>query len=119
MTSTSRRAALVHGALAVIFMSVPAALAQDRSTSLFKIVTVRDDIVVGFDTAELARFGGDAGGIAAALKKEGTLSAWQYAVKRGASGDLEQAPLRKVGLIAHDTLRVEPYATPQKVLPHE
>ena len=29
----------------------------------------------------------------------------------------EQAPLHKIGLIATDSLRVEPYATPLKVLP--
>jgi len=44
--------------------------------------------------------------------------------KRGSSrctypkpGDLEQAPLHKIGLLATDSLRVEPYATPLKVLP--
>ena len=34
-------------------------------------------------------------------------------------GDLEQAPRAKIGLIAHDSLRVEPYATPLKVIAHE
>ena len=33
------------------------------------------------------------------------------------TGDLEQAPLHKIGLLATDSLRVEPYATPLKVLP--
>ena len=31
--------------------------------------------------------------------------------------DLEQAPLHKVGLIASESLRVEPYASPLKVVP--
>jgi hypothetical protein len=38
-------------------------------------------------------------------------------VHKSASGDLEQAPLHRIGLIATDSLRVEPYATPLKVLP--
>ena len=33
------------------------------------------------------------------------------------AGDLEQAPLHKIGILATDSLRVEPYATPLKVLP--
>ena len=121
MTSTSRRTVLAHGALAVLFMSAPNAFAQEKPmTRLFKIITVRDEIVIGLDIAELQEIGGaDAGAIAGALKHKGTLSAWQYASKKAANGDLEQAPLRKVGILAHDTLRVEPYATPLKVLPHE
>ena len=45
------------------------------------------------------------------------MSVWRYAVHKSAGGDLEQAPLHKIGLIASDSLRVEPYATPLKVLP--
>jgi hypothetical protein len=121
MTEISRRVALMHGAVALSFTAVPMAFAQDKpAPRLFKIITVRDDIVIGLDIAELQEIGGaDAGAVAGALKHKGTLSAWQYASKKAANGDLEQAPLRKVGLLAHDTLRVEPYASPLKVLPHE
>ena len=35
------------------------------------------------------------------------------------NGDLEQTPLHKVGLIASESLRVEPFATQLKVLPIE
>jgi hypothetical protein len=45
------------------------------------------------------------------------MSVWQYAVHKSSSGDLEQAPLHKIGLLATDSLRVEPYASPLKVLP--
>jgi hypothetical protein len=48
---------------------------------------------------------------------KGSMSAWQYAVHKSSSGDLEQAPLRKIGLLASDSLRIEPYASPLKVLP--
>jgi hypothetical protein len=121
MTSTSRRAVLAHGALTILFMSMPAAFAQEKSmTRLFKIVTVRDEIVIGLSIDELQEIGGtEAGAVASALKHKGTLSAWQYATKKAANGDLEQAPLRKIGILVHDTLRVEPYATPLKVLAHE
>ena len=88
-------------------------------TSLFEIITVKDDIVIGLSAAELSELGGeDAGAVARALVAKSTLTVWQYAVKKAENGDLEQAPLRKVGLIAHESLRVEPFTTPLKVLPH-
>ncbi len=89
-------------------------------TSLFKIVSVKDEIVIGLSQAELAGMGGtDAGAVAKALKTSGTLSVWQYAVRKGVNGDLEQAPRAKIGLIAQDSLRVEPYASPLKVIAHD
>ena len=60
---------------------------------------------------------GNAGGVAKALVAKGSLSVWQYAVHKSATGDLEQAPLHKIGLLASESLRIEPYATPLKVLP--
>ena len=87
--------------------------------SLFKVITSRDEIVIGLPEDELAKMEGNAGGIAKALVAKGSLSVWQYAVRKAPGGDLEQAPLHKVGLIATESLRVEPYATQLKVLPVE
>jgi len=92
------------------------ALATDK-VSLFKVITAKDEIVIGLTDDELAKMDGGAAGIAKALVARGSLGVWQYAVRKAASGDLEQAPLRKIGLIAVESLRVEPYATPLKVLP--
>jgi hypothetical protein len=47
------------------------------------------------------------------------LRVWQYEVRKSASGDVEQAPLHRIGLMATDSLRLEPYASPLKVLPIE
>ena len=89
-------------------------------TSLFKVISVKDDVTIGLSAEELSALGGnDAGAIAKALAGKGTLTVWQYAVRKAANGDLEQAPRAKIGLIAHDSLRVEPYASPLKVIPHE
>ncbi len=97
-------------------VSLPA-YAADK-VSLFKVITTRDEIVIGLSDADLAQVDGqNAGGIAKMLVAKGSMSVWQYAVHKSASGDLEQAPLHKVGLIASDSLRVEPYPTPLKVLP--
>ena len=73
--------------------------------------------MIGVPDGELAKMDGNAGGIAKALVANGSLSVWQYAVRKSASGDLEQAPLHRIGLIARESLRVEPYASPLKVLP--
>ena len=32
---------------------------------------------------------------------------------------LQQAPLQKIGLLAHSSLRVEPYTTPYTIVAHE
>jgi hypothetical protein len=97
--------------------AVQPASAADK-VSLFKIITVKDDIVIGIPDDELAQIDGkDAGGVAKMLMAKGSMSVWQYAVHKSATGDLEQAPLRKIGLIASDALRVEPYASPLRVLP--
>jgi hypothetical protein len=115
----SKRLLLSLGAAAFIMESlvIQPASAADK-VSLFKIITVKDEIVIGIPDDELGQIDGkDAGGIARMLVAKGSMSAWQYAVHKSATGDLEQAPLRKIGLIASESLRVEPYASPLKVLP--
>jgi hypothetical protein len=123
MRYPTRRSLLRAGALLIV-STVPA-LAQgsqkdQKTTSLFKVVSVKDEVVIGLSADELTSLGGsDAGAVAKALAAKGTLTVWQYAVRKAANGDLEQAPRAKIGLIAHDSLRVEPYATPLKVIAHE
>jgi len=93
------------------------AFAADK-VSLFKVITAKDEILIGLTDDELAQTDGrNAGGIAKMLVAKGSMSVWQYAVRKAPTGDLEQAPLHKVGLIASESLRVEPYATPLKVVP--
>ena len=115
----SKRLLLSLGLAGLIMESVviQPALAADK-VSLFKVITQKDEIVIGMSDDDLAQVDGkNAGGIAKMLVAKGSMSAWQYAVRKSAGGDLEQAPLHKIGLIARDSLRVEPYATPLKVLP--
>ena len=122
MNQTSLRPTMRAGALAVLLMTATqAAWGEDKPmTSLFKIITVKDEIVIGLTADELARLGGqDVGALARALAAKGELTVWQYAVRKGANGDLQQAPLRQVALMANSSLRVEPYTTPLAVLPHE
>lgn len=123
MTKLTRRNALAGGALAMLLMTAtqPAFSEDSKSmTTLFKIITVKDEIVIGLNEGELGQIGGkDAGAVAKALAAKGQMTAWQYAVKKASNGDLQQAPLRQVGLLANSSLRVEPYASPLTILPHE
>ena len=111
MTTTRLFGAALAAAIA---MSAAPASAE----TLFKIVTVKDDIVVGLNDAELKEFGGDAGGIARAIAAKGSLTLWQYAVTQK-DGERMVAPRAKIGVLANASLRVEPYSQPFKVLPHE
>jgi hypothetical protein len=115
MRNTER---LLLACLTMESLLVCPAFAADK-VSLFKVITAKDEIVIGLSDDELAKMDGNAAGIAKALVAKGSLGVWQYAVRKATGGDLEQAPLRKIGLIATDSLRVEPYATPLKILPIE
>ena len=114
--TVARRAVL----MLALATAASAAWAQDKATTLFKVITVKDEIVIGLNAEELGSIGGqDAGAVAKALATTGELTVWQYAVRHAPSGELEQAPLRKIGLLANSSLRVEPYASPLKIVPHE
>ncbi len=113
MTTFFKRIAVAILTLAGVAFIMPAS-----AETLFKIVTVKDDIVVGLSDAELSELGGDAGGIAKAIAAKGSLSLWQYAVTQK-DGERMVAPLQKMGVLANASLRVEPYKQPFKVVPHQ
>jgi hypothetical protein len=123
MRRTIARAAL----LALAFLT-PAATNEVWSqaqlpVALFKVITVKDEVLIGLNADEIKALGGQekaaAGTIASALAGRKELTVWQYAVTHGQSGELQVAPLRQIGLLAHDSIRVEPYSSPLAVLPHE
>jgi len=106
--------------LATLAMLIATPAFAQGNVSLFKVISVKDEVVIGLNADEMAGLGGsDAGAIAKALHAKGTLTVWQYATRKAANGDLEQVPRAKIGLMAQDSLRVEPYASPLKVVPHE
>ena len=112
----SRTLAYLLAAGAVIFASAPG-FAQDP-TSLFEVVTVRDKIVIGLSAKDIEAVGGnDVTQIGQAIKGNGELTVWQYAVRKGTDGQLEQAPLKRVSLLGADSLRVEPYYASVRVVP--
>ena len=114
------RCDLVKGAaFALLAFVTPGAWAQDAKMNLFKIITVKDEIIIGLTPEELQALGGnDASAVAHALAQKGDLTVWQYNVHRGQNGELQQAPTARIGLLANASLRVEPYATPYQIVPH-
>lgn len=121
MSKMSRSLVLGFGLVGLVLETIAShpAFATNK-TALFRVVTPKDDIVIGMTEHDLARFEGhNADGIAKTLKAEGTLSVWRYAVRRAGAGDLEQAPAGLIGLMATDALRIEPYTSSVKVVPIE
>lgn len=116
-----RRELLNLGFTAALLLAIAApACAEDAKTSLFKVVTVKDEIIIGLSADELKALGGaDAAAVAHALAQKGDMAVWQYNVHRGPNGELQQAPTAKIGLIASSSLRVEPYTTPYAIVPHQ
>lgn len=114
------RCDLIKGAaVALLTLSIQGAWAQETKMNLFKIVTIKDEIVVGLSAEELQALGGnDASAVAHALAQKGDLTVWQYNVHRGPNGELQQAPTARIGLLANASLRVEPYTTPYQIVPH-
>jgi hypothetical protein len=104
----------------ILLTCVTSAWSQEKRINLFKVVTIKDEIVIGLSADELKATGGaDAGAVAHALAQKGDMTVWQYNVHRGANGDLQFAPTAKIGLIATSSLRVEPYTTPYTIVPHD
>ena len=112
--------------LVAFAMLVPAALAlrsvraqsSAPGVQLFKVVSSRDEVIVGADAAMLGAGSGPAvERLATQLAAKGQLTLWQYASSKDASGALVQAPLRQVVVFRNDALRIEPYATPLPIQP--
>lgn len=73
------------------------------TTQLFRIVTLRDEIVVASPAGDR-----DAAALARRLVDQGSLELTLYGVRHAEDG-LEYAPLRQIAVLAHESLRVEPY----------
>ena len=114
-----RRAMNGLAALALVplaFAARPIRAQAAAPIQLFKIVSPRDEIVVGVEAAQLGSGAGPAvQRLAEMLAAQGQLTLWQYASQKDASGALVQAPLRQVAVFKNELLRIEPYTTPLPV----
>jgi hypothetical protein len=110
-------AASAAGAAMVVCFAGSGFAEGSAPMKLFKIITAKDEIVVGLSDDELRSFGpkADLDNLANQIAFAGQLTLWQYAVKKGDDGSLRQAPAKRVAVFKTDTLRIEPYATPLPV----
>ena len=117
--SYRRRALAGLAALALLPLAAavqPARAQAPAPVQLFKLVSPKDEIVVGVEAAQLgAGSGPGVQRLAELLAAKGQLTLWQYASQKGADGALVQAPLRQVAVFKNDLLRIEPYTTPLAV----
>jgi hypothetical protein len=115
-----RRTWLIGATLALAFAPFgDRASAQDAEVSLFKLVSAKDDMIVGLTRDELAKFGPGAplDIFAAELQRRGQLAVWQYASTRGTQGELVMSPLQRIVVLYPGTARIEPYTSNLKVMP--
>ncbi|MCC6719976.1 MAG: hypothetical protein IT555_19030 [Acetobacteraceae bacterium] len=97
--------------LAAILAAATLPAAAQTAPSLFKVVSPRDEIVIGLPAIDIDALGRK-------LIADGQIAAWQYAVRRGPQGTTEQGPLRRVVILRQDTLRIEAFdPRPLKVAP--
>jgi hypothetical protein len=96
-----------------------AAAESGADVTLFKVVTAKDDVVVGWTADELSAIGGGEplSAVSNQLQQAGQLSVWQYATKKDQDGALKMMPLRRIVVFSSGTARIEPYDSPLPVLP--
>ena len=115
MPHPTRRLALALPALA---LALPAA-AQAPAVLLFRVVSQRDEIIIGLTPAELAALGTgpEAERIGRRLAAEGQVGAWRYMVGRAPDGSTRYAASGRVSILRQDTYRIEPYHAALPVAP--
>jgi hypothetical protein len=119
MSEASKKAVLgLAVTLLLVDIMLPGQSVAAQKVRLFKVITVKDDIVIGLNDEQMSQLQAkDAAGIARALVDKRSISTWQYRVRRGETGIHEQLPYQPIALLAAQTIRVEPYVTPLKVYP--
>jgi hypothetical protein len=118
MSTRSRQTVLALGLAGLLVEAVVShpAFAVGKMT-LFKVVSPQNEIVIGLTKAELAQMPGKTpDAVEQALRSAGALQVWQYGVRRGVSGVMEQAPVRKIELSAQPGTHIESYLSPLKVV---
>lgn len=109
MNRPSRRIALAVPLLAVA--GAAAAQSPAPAIRLFRVVSQRDDIIIGLTPAELATMGSgpEAERIGRALAAQGQIGAWRYVVGRAPDGSTRYAATARVSILRQETYRIEPY----------
>jgi hypothetical protein len=109
-------ATAIAGAALAALIAGPAAAAD--AVTLFKVVSVKDDTVIGVTAAELEALGKGAeiDVVAKALDERKYLVVWQYAPARGPDGSPKEMPIRRIAVYAANLVRIEPYKAVNEVV---
>lgn len=101
-------AALAGAGLAALLAG--SAVAADAVT-LFKVISAKDDVVIGVTAAELEALGKgpEIEVIAKALDERSVLVVWQYAPTRAADGTMRESAIRRIAVYVNNLIRIEPY----------
>lgn len=106
--------AITRRLAAAAALAVPlAARAQPAApVRLFRVVTTRGDVTMGFTPAELAALGtgSEVERLARALASNGQITGWRYAVTRAADGSTQFAARDRVAVMKQEGVTIEPYA---------
>jgi hypothetical protein len=120
LSTTARLARVAFACTTLLAFAIATAGATDpeKKIKLFKVITQRDETVIGIKEEELRSFGpaGDLENLALRLGTAGNLVVWQYAPKKGSDGQLQQAPAQRIAVFASGISRIEPYATPLPIV---
>lgn len=96
---------------------------RDEGAMLYRIFTIRDEIVIGMTPEEIEELGAPGAeavsAIGRVLSGNAPLTAWQFAVRKGADGALEYAPHRRVSIFGHESLRIESFETSLRIISQE
>lgn len=99
--------------LAAAALALPiAAQAQPAPpVRLFRVVTTRGEVTMGFTPAELAAMGAgsETERLARALATNGQITGWRYAVTRAADGSTQFATRERVAVMKQEGVMIEPY----------
>ncbi len=116
MQHPTRRLAMA--ALPALAFAMPVA-AQAPAVLLFRVVSQRDEIIIGLTPAELTALGNGpvAERIARRLAAEGQVGAWRYVVGRAPDGSTRHAATGRVAILRQETYRIEPYTPALPVAP--
>jgi hypothetical protein len=118
IATPARGLALAFATLLALGVTAAGAAAQEKKMKLFKVVSQRDETVIGLKEEELRAFGpsGDLDNLAQRLGTAGMIVVWQYAPKKGSDGQLQQAPAQRIAVFASGISRIEPYTTPLPII---
>lgn len=108
------------GALIAVWVLVAGAAAQAADpVTLFKVVTVKDETIVGVTADEMTAYGAGAPAevVAKALDARRYLGAWQYATSRAQDGTMKEMPVRRIVVFAAHVVRIEPHRAANEIVP--